>query len=261
MRALFDLPMTQFLLGTLNDGMNIPGIIALKYTLQIRINSLTYCSYRKIDLLLTGSELSPLGRTGLWRDDGKNAVIQWYADERTFRLEDGTTDLEALLTIILRALEELWRKKGWPVDDLAEMHRIIVREQFYVSMTYGLVRASPVKKHRAELYCQLYPSHTDYFVRFRGKNSPARKVHFLKGQEDPEILYEFFRHRTWKDDESLVISDWNQEIFFIFNIQKDDFTLEFRPTYHSLEVCMDKLRSFGAGLTPDERLGLFGLPC
>jgi hypothetical protein len=251
---------THFFLGIANHEMHTPGMISAKYKIQQKLNTLSYCNYSRIDFTLTNNKQEDPGRMGVWWDTGKRADIQCYADEKTFRRPDGSTDLPQMYKAILAGLELLWEKKGWNVADLRDIYRKIEEEGFFVSVTAGKALTSPDKQYKAEFYCVLYPGYADYYLWFYNKRKKwERKIMFLKGHEELALFFNFFQNRDWRDNEYFLISDWNKEVIFIFNVHTDSFTVEYKPV-HSLEMARNKLKSFEAGLTQEERSKLFGLP-
>lgn len=248
------------MLGMATHEMYTPGLISVKYNIQQKLNDLSYCNYSRIDFVLTNNKQEDPGRMGVWWDEGKRADIQWYADEKTFRQPDGSPDLPHLYKTILSGLQALWEKKGWNVEDLRDMYRKIEEEKFFISVTFVKALTSPDKQNKAEFYCVLYPGYTEYYLWFYNKKKKwERKIMFLKGQEEPIAFFGFFQNRGWRDNEYFLLSDWNKEIYFVFNVNKDEFSVEFKPV-KSLEIAQNKLKSFEAGLTQEERTKLFGLP-
>ncbi|MDO6433191.1 hypothetical protein Q4E93_21455 [Flavitalea sp. BT771] len=252
---------THFLIGAGTHEMEgIPGMIAARYNIQQKINTLHYCNYNRIEVILTSNKQEDPSRMGVFRDDGKRAHLQYYADEKAFRRPDGSTDLPQLYKALLAGLEILWEKKGWNTEDLREIYRKIEEEGFFVSVAAGKALTSPDKQCKAEFYCVLYPGYADYYLWFYNKKKKwERKIMFLKGHEEPALFFNFFQNRDWRDNEYFLISDWNKEVFFVFNVNTDAFTVEYKPV-HSLEMAQNKLKSFEAGLTQEERTKLFGLP-
>jgi len=239
---------THFLLSVGAD-MHIPDLTHVKYNIQKNINGLKYCHYKRISLqVIHDADYEP-SRMGLWWDDGRIADIRWYVDARVWRTKDGSLNLPFVYKTILSALELFWTQKQWPVADLRELYHRMEREGFFVKVPYEKILMSPDKQHKVEFFCDLYPDHADYYLIFSARqNKWRRKIKFLKGHEDPEVFFWFFANRGWKDNERFVLSDKNEEILFVFDVNKDDFSVEYRLQGDAAEERGKRIRSLGVGV-------------
>jgi hypothetical protein len=209
--------------------MHVPDLTHVKYNIQKNINGLKYCHYKRISLQVIHDPGYEPSRMGLWWDDGRIADIRWYVDAQEWRTKDGKPNLPFIYKTILSALELFWLGKHWPVTDLEELYKKVEGEGFYVKVPYGKVSMSPDKQHKVEFYCDLYPGHADYYLVFSARQNKWRKrIKFLKGHEDPDVFFWFFTKRQWKDCEQFVLADKEEEILFVFDVNKDDFSVEYR---------------------------------
>jgi hypothetical protein len=238
---------THFLLSVGAD-MHIPDLTHVKYNVQKNINSLKYCHYKRISLqVIHDPEYEP-SRMGIWWDDGRIADIRWYADPRAWRTGDGRPNLPFVYKTILRALENLWEQRRWPLGDLRGLYLFMESEGFFVKIPCEKVLMSPDKQHKVEFICDLYADHADYFLIFSARQNKWRKrIKFLEGHEDPEVFFWFFANREWKDNEQFVLSDRNEEILFIFDVNRNDFAVEYR-LQGAAEEREKKMRSMGVGV-------------
>ena len=223
--------------------MHIPDLTHVKYNIQKYINELKYCHYKRISLQVIHDADHEPSRMGIWWDDGRIVDIRWYVDALAWRKEDGSPDLPFVYKTIMSALELFWSQKKWPVADLGELHQRMEAEGFFAQVPYGKLLMSPDKQHKVEFFCDLYPDHADYYLIFSARqNKWTKKIKFLEGHEDPEVFFWFFAIRQWTDNERFVLSDRNEEILFVFDAEKDDFSIEYRLQGDAAE---EKKRRFG----------------
>jgi len=222
--------------------MHIPDLTHVKYNIQKHINVLRYCHYKRISLQVTHDPDYEPSRMGLWWDDGRIADIRWHVDARVWRAKDGRLNLPSVYKTIVSALELLWGQKQWPVADLQELYQAMEGDGWFVKAPFGKISMSPDKEHKAEFFCDLYHDHADYYVIFSARQNKWRKrIKFLEGHEDPEVFFWFFANRQWKDNEQFILSDKNEEILFVFDVNKDDFSVEYRLQGEAVE---EKRRKF-----------------
>ena len=222
--------------------MHIPDLTHVKYNIQKHINVLRYCQYKRISLQVTHDPDYEPSRMGLWWDDGRIADIRWHVDARVWRAKDGRLNLPSVYKTIVSALELLWGQKQWPVADLQELYQAMEGDGWFVKAPFGKISMSPDKEHKAEFFCDLYHDHADYYVIFSARQNKWRKrIKFLEGHEDPEVFFWFFANRQWKDNEQFILSDKNEEILFVFDVNKDDFSVEYRLQGEAVE---EKRRKF-----------------
>ena len=222
--------------------MHIPDLTHVKYNIQKHINVLRYCHYKRISLQVTHDPDYEPSRMGLWWDDGRIADIRWHVDARVWRTKDGRLNLPSVYKTIVSALELLWGQKQWPVADLQELYQAMEGDGWFVKVPFGKISMSPDKEHKAEFFCDLYHDHADYYVIFSARQNKWRKrIKFLEGHEDPEVFFWFFANRQWKDNEQFILSDKNEEILFVFDVNKDDFSVEYRLQGEAVE---EKRRKF-----------------
>lgn len=248
----------QFNLGFENHGIGSEGIIAIKYNLQQKLSRLPYLSYTKISISIT--DYNKEKDLGLWWDDKKTANLRCYIDGEIIKDLSNSVNIALTYQEVLLCLEQLWVKNNWNKIDLTGVYETLEKENFHVLVSMRKKMQSENKKFSVDFNCIIFPTYTDFYLIFSRRNQIIRRIKFLKGQPDPFIFFGFFTNRYWKGDELFLISDINKEIFFIFSIDKDDFSIEYRPLINSLEKCKDYLRAFEAGLSHKERMRLLGLP-
>jgi hypothetical protein len=181
---------------------------------------------------------------GLWWDDGRIADIRWYVDAQNWRTREGKLNLPFVYKAILGALELLWTKKQWPVSHLSELYHKIEGEGFFVKVPYGKLLVAPDKQHKVEFFCDLYSDHADYYLIFSARQNKWRKrIKFLKGHEDPDVFFGFFMNSQWKDNEQFILADKEMEILFVFDVNKDDFSVEYRLQGAAIEEREKRMRS------------------
>lgn len=246
----------EFNIGFENPNLNTWDIKHIQYNLLKRLNNLKYVSYKRIDIILV-----------------KNTNEQFDCDldfKKTTRLrvsinEESVTDLMDNQTIkvvydyVFEGLDFLWKKNIWDLQDLLKIQEVIKAENFFVDLVYDKGIASPDRKHKAEFYCILHPGYTEYNFRVLYKKEVVRNVFFLKGHPDPGMFFGFFKNTNWRDNSYFIMSDINKEIFYVFNIHNEDFSIEYRPDYNSLEQCQKHVQAFGMGLSSSERMKLLGM--
>ncbi|MHA4812322.1 hypothetical protein ACX0G9_29775 [Flavitalea flava] len=248
----------QFYIVFENRELDSFSLKHIQYNIQRRIRELKYVTYRRLDILLVDGKDQ---HEQIERDDKKTANMKCYIDSSLIESIADKKSIKALYTVIFKGLEILWAKSQWDIEDLNDIYRAIEKDDFFSSVIYGKTLVSPDKKHNAEFLCEIYPGYTDYYLRFiRKKEEVVHKIHFLHGHPDPGIFFNFFSNRIWRDSNHFLLSDINKEIFYIFNVNNPDFSIEYRPINNSLEECKNYVAAFQAGISQNERLRLLGLP-
>lgn len=238
------------------DSFNIKHI---QYNLYKRLTRLKYVTYQRINILLIDKK----GKEDIqieW-DDKKSANLKVYLDPKLMTTITAIDSIAAIYDVLFECLEVLWVKYGWNVGDLKNMHLEIIGENFSSFLVYGKNLVSPDKKYKAEFFCELFPEYTDYYLNFLGKKGELiNKIKFLHGHPDPSIVFGFYTNSNWRDNECFLLADINKEIFYLFNVKKDEFSIEFIPTYNSLEECKNFVLAFQANVSHKEMMRLLGMP-
>jgi hypothetical protein len=151
-------------------------------------------------------------------------------------------NIRLVYKLIFQSLEYVWRAKGWDKYTLESISSEIEKEGYKVSAIYGKDHPSPDRKFKIQLYCELFPDYSDCYVRFLHKGRIHQSVKFLTGNLNPEMFYGYFTNYYWADNENFIICDFYKEMFYLFNVNSDTFSLEFRPNDHSLEQLQKQLK-------------------
>jgi len=75
---------------------------------------------------------------------------------------------------LIKCLEALWTKNQWNLFDLKKNYQEIEKEDFRVSGVYGKTFSSPDRNHKAQFYCEMYPTWTDYYLEFLNKDNSLK---------------------------------------------------------------------------------------
>lgn len=230
----------------------------IQYNIHKRLRELKYVTYRRLDFTLIDENK---GGAEIEWDDKKTANIRCYVDPVIIPSIEDKNGIAAVYTVLFDALKALWIKNNWNSEDLKNIYSEIERENFFSSRSYGKVEVSTDKKYKTKFFCELYPVYADYYLRFLGKKGEVvQEVKFLHGHPDPSIFFNFFPNRVWRDNEYFLLSDANKEIFYIFNVNSANFSIEYRPINNSLEECKNYVAAFQAKISQDERMRLLRLP-
>ena len=72
-------------------------------------------------------------------------------------------------------------------------------------------------------------------------------------------FFAFFNNAYWRDNEHFIFHDFNKEIFYVFYINDNNFSIEYRPLYNSQAQLEDYVKAQGFEVSTNERLRLLGL--
>jgi hypothetical protein len=230
------------------------GAFAIISNIGKRLKKLEEISYRKWRLTLADGQSD---QSHIFWDDGKNLEALLFIDFQKIISCAEFQSIQLLYEMIFEALGQIWQVKSWNPDRLAEMHAAIKEENYKVSIIYGKDFPSPDKKRKAQFYCELFTDFAEYYVRFIGKgNKVHENIHFLKVDVDPDSYFMYFTNHYWNDKENFIVSDFNNEIFYIFNVNSGCFSIEYRPIDNSLEQLQNYVKAMQYGIPREERLRL-----
>lgn len=247
----------EFYMGFENRDINSFKIKHIQYNVYQRLHKHEYITCRRIDIILTESLVQ--GDIDVVVDDKRRVEIKsgiGGIDINHILENDGAT----VYKVIFSTLRLFWRRNKWNELDIDQLSDEIKHTDFVSTISFSKKYLSPDKKTKAEFYCELFPEYTNYYLDFLNKKKELiRRIKFFKGHQDPLIFFGFFANKTWRDNDFFFLTDYNKEIYFIFNIYEDSFELEYKPTFNSLEKCKDYVRAFEPDISTKERLKLLDL--
>ena len=229
----------------------------IQYNIHKRLKLLKHITHRRFDLhIAAGKE-----RAIIEWDDKKTSVVKCFVQQEII---DSCKEKRSIITIyneIFNGLKILWEKNSWSIVDLENILLDVRNDDYFSSIQYGKRLASPDKYHKAEFWCEIFPEYSDYYVLFLpAKGIGEKKIKFLHGFQDPSIFFNFFQVQLWRDNQYFLLHDINKEIYFIFDVIRASFSIEYRPLNNSLEECQNYVNAFQAHVSHSERLRLLGLP-
>lgn len=222
----------------------------IQYNIQKRLRMLKYISYMRINIAY-GSEYT---NHTVVAGYGRNADIMspLPSTGEDFASSDA---IVSIYRAVIDSLKLLWQEHQWNVDDLETMLHTIQAEE-YTSWWQGKVFPSPDRSVKAALYAELYPAHTDYYLRFIGRgNKCVKSVHFLKGFQDIDSVLAFCSEQKWTSNEHFSFS-WHPEITIHFYTFKDAAEITYDPVEYTLEGLHNFVKAQQAGISTNERLRL-----
>lgn len=245
----------ELYLNIANERTDFLKIKHIQYNILKRIGKLKYITYRRIDINLCFDGCEEI----TW-DNAKTAVIKVSAPKRLESSLESKETIVELYKIVFAGLKKHWQKNNWNLGDLNEMHNAIIKEDYKSHITSRKSILSKNRKRKAELYCELQPDYSDYFLIISERRKELYRFNYLHGISDPGMFFGFFPNFYWIGDESVVLSDLNKEIFYVFDMTKGNFSIDYRPLYNTIEELKNYVKAYQAGLSPNERLKLLGLP-
>jgi hypothetical protein len=238
-----------------DDEFENPNILTpIRHNIRKQLEKFKYISYKKIDIKIS---MAVERNISIEWDDKKSATIACLADILP-DIGDDNKDTQELYNVIFECLKKLWAKSKWDIDDLDNVFEEIKNDKFSVSIQSRTI-TSPDKKNKAGFRFEIFPNFSNYHLEFLSKKV-KRSILFFKGHPEPSIFLGFFSNHYWRDNEHFIISDFNKEIFFVFNIHQDSFTLEYSPKYNSIEKCKDCVKALQFDTPQEDRLKLLGIP-
>jgi len=239
----------EFYLGFNFDKESSSRIKHVQYNFWKRLSKIAYVSYRRIDFSFELIDESKIG----W-DDKKTAKLFYPIDRTVLENVNRPETIQKIYEKVIDGLKLFWKENKWDVSDLNSMLSSMQEENFDSTCIYGKTFVSKDKKYKAELFCHLYSEFTEYYLQFLDKkNSVTRRIKFLSSNPDPSIIFGYFSNLGWRDNDHFILSDMNKEIYFIFEINSDDFSTEIFPKFNSLEKCQSILSAFQKN-TPNSEL-------
>jgi hypothetical protein len=249
--------LNSFFLAFENDEANSWDIKHIQYNVYKRLKKLKYVTYRRIDINFVDAVEDG---NKIERGDNKIIVLKSFVDPVYSRKSKERDSIAYIYRCLFNTLEFLWTNHNWNVKDLQQMLSVIEATEYTANLTIGKILPSPDKKHKVELLCELYPGYCDYNLLFLDKKGVIlHKILFLHGMGDPGMVFIFYYNRLWRDNEYFLISNDTKEIFYVFNVQSAEFTLEFRPLKNTLEACKNAAASYQADISSEERSRLWKL--
>lgn len=200
---------------------------------------LKYIGYSRINI-----DLVETTSTSIEREDKRSVLLICPAPLGLLQSIEERENYVHLYKQVFNCLRVLWVKNNWDVGDLDKIYEEIELNDFRSNIIYGQTLTSHNRKYKAEFRCDLYPEYSDYSIQFLEKLNIIKSVKFLKGHPDPSLFFGYFNVRWWRDNENYLLSEFNKEIYYCFNITSDDFTIDFRPQYNSVEQCQNKIKAF-----------------
>lgn len=233
------------------------GMHAITENISMRLRRLKELSFHKWRIVLSngGSKESYI----YWEEPGEIEMKLFFNFNSIENCREPRM-IKLAYELVFEALAVVWLVKGFNLDWLSKIHSEIVKDDYKVAARYGKDFPSPDKRHKAAIYCELYPDYSDCYVVFTGKKkAPLRRIKFLKGDIDPEFFLGFFTDRYWPDNDHFIISDTRKEIFYVFNIYNDEFIIDYKEVYDTADVLKNFLKAFQYGVPYEEKRRILGL--
>lgn len=251
----------EFYLKFISHEFDSQKIKHIQYNYIKRLNKLKYVSYRRIDIMIEVNDTTEEEKIEILWDDTKTSKMICNIDKN---VANDVSSLSCIIQVykkVFNCLTALWKKNKWESVDLHSIFANIESEWFKVSITYGKTYLSPNKKHKAEIFCDIFPDYADYYLKILCKGSiNVSKFKFFKGLTNIDFFFSFFNNYYWRDDSFFLITDINKEIFFLFNIEMGFSGIEYKPFDNSIEKCKNFVQAFQASVTQEQRLKLLDLP-
>lgn len=231
----------------------------IQYNYIKYLSRLKYISYKRIDIIIDAGN-SELQQFNIEWDDGKSARVSVDID----RLDlDDLSSIESVVNIynaVATCLIALWKKNNWNPNDIEGALTEIEKEKYRVSVIFGKKYTSPDKKHKAEFVCDIFSEYADYYLQVAiNKNITRQKIKFLKGTPIVDLFFTFFNKLYWRDNEHFILHDFNKEIFYVFYVNDNNFSIEYRPIHNSQDQLENYVKAYSFGVSTSERLMLLGL--
>lgn len=217
------------------------GAFAIFTNISKRLQKVKDLNFRHWKIFLTNGDPE---KSHIYSEFKNDLEITLFLDYNKIENCKEDAGIRLLYKLLFQSLEYVWQSKGWDINTLQSIFAEIENEGYKVSAIIGKDHASPDKKFKVQLYCELFPDYSDCYIHFLHKGRIHNSVKFLKGKLNPQKFYGYFSNLYWIDNENFIISDFYKEIFYLFNINSDTFSLEFRPNDHSLEKLQEILKDF-----------------
>jgi hypothetical protein len=217
------------------------GAFAIETNIGKRLRKVKDLSFRQWKIFLNNGE--PEQSYVHW-EFKRDLEITLFLDFNKIENCKEDSNIKLLYKLLFQSLEYVWVARGWDINTLQNIFSDIEKEGYKVSGIYGKDHISPDKKFKAQLYCELLPDYSDCYVRFLQKGRIYKSIKFLMGNLNPEMFYGYFTNCYWADNDNFIICDFYKEMFYLFNVNSETFSLEFRPNDHSLEQLQEKLKRF-----------------
>jgi hypothetical protein len=192
--------------------------------------------------------------------DKSSAVIYISVDELKGINLLKQESFKKVYKIIFDKLIVVWEKNEGGYSELLKIQEEIDTESYRSVYFDEKNFKSPKKKFKVQFFCELTPKYAEYYLIVNSKGLDEKRIHFLTGIPDVLAFFLFFNSVTWKSESKLIVSDFNKEIHFQFDLDNLIFSTEITPLYSSLLECENRLKSFDPTLKHSERLKLMGVP-
>lgn len=233
---------------------NYDGMTSVYYNMRRKLEKFKYVGYKKINIVFAHGISTSIEID--W-EDKKSVRIRSVIPRSAITSGVDGISLSDVYREVFNCLHVLWEKNNWNKDDLVEIYDTIKKVNYEAKLP-GRSFSSPDKKKKAQLFFDIYPKYTDYYLQFSEKKSVQPKIHFLKGRPNPDLFFGFFGELYWRDNEYFFITDFNKEIFFIFSIKDNSFSIEFQPKINSLDTLKGYVKAFQSDVPHEESLRLLG---
>jgi hypothetical protein len=216
------------------------GGFAIMMNITRKLKKIKEISFSKWKIIISNGEIED---SNVSLENGKSLEITLFLDFKKISDCRKPKSVELVYKMIFDGLTVVWMSKNWNAEYLTAINNEIKSEKYKVNLIYGKDYQSPDKHLKAQLYCELFPDYADLYVRFINKDlKKQHDIKFLKGNLNPEMFYGFFINYHWPDSSNFVISDYHKEIFCVFNTKTNQFSLEYKPKIHTLEILKETVR-------------------
>ncbi len=140
---------------------------------------------------------------------------------------------------IFRGLSMIFDVKGWSDDSLNLAYQKSLEEKFIAPIKSSKYVYKDNRLKRAELYIQIKEEYISLFViiqdklksgRWNNLEIPINKIHL-----NPFLIHRYFSNITWVND-TLEISDDNQEIIHKINVENKSMSVFYDPKENDLNI-------------------------
>jgi len=248
----------EFILRFESNQIDSFRIKHIQYNIQKRLNLLKYIKYTKMHITFCVNDVEDAQIN--W-DDTRRVEIKYCLEGK---LTEDLSEHENIVGIYrntIAALNLVWEKNNWVNSDLNKLLNEVEADNYLSYGVYGKAKISPSKKYKAEFFLEMFPDYSNYYIQFKGNGKDKlRRIMFLKGLADPFTFFGFFRTALWKDNNYFFLKDVNNEITYVFDINRESYSIEYKPSINSIDQLHNYVRAFQSDIPISEMYRLLGLP-
>ena len=209
-----------------------------------------------MDILLKVEEAGHKNGIDIFGEDSKKVRLECYMPLAILEHLVENKSIANIYEATINALKQLWIKKDWPLNDLDLIYFDVIQKKYKSDVRLGSLPASPDKRTKLNFVFEVYPDIALYLIEISRKDLGSQTIKFFEGDTILESFLTFFTYRRWLDNNTFALGNSSKEIFFIFNVLNSSFSIEYNPTYLTIEQCKNQLKSFKENLTVQQRLQL-----